>query len=128
MNSSVSLIKVVFDFLSSLDDSQIEDLINKKVQLKLEPNRGKKASMPEIDENAIGEICEVLEKETTRENARFYLTEKNPNKATLKSLVKHYKIPMTSKATNQQMIDAIIEAVIGSKIRYDALYNTNLTK
>ena len=29
---------------------------------------------------------------------------------------------------NQQMIDAIIEAVVGSKIRYEALYNTNLTK
>ncbi len=128
MNSSVLLMKIVFDFLSGLDDSQIEKLLNKEVYIKLEDNRKKKTLIPVIEEESISQICMMLEEKTTREDAQSYLIEINPNKSILKLLIKHYKIPMTSKATNQQMINAIIEAVIGSKIRYDALYNTNLEK
>lgn len=128
MNSSVLLMKIVFDFLSSLDDSQIEKLLNKEVYIKLENNRKKERLIPVIEEESINQICMMLEEKTTREDAQSYLIEINPNKSILKLLIKHYKIPMTSKATNQQMINAIIEAVIGSKIRYDALYNTNLEK
>lgn len=132
MNSNILLMKIVFEFLNGLDDSQIEDLINKKVCLKLQPtlehDKGKETSIPETDEYSIDPICTTLEEKMTRDDARVYLTEMGLNKATLKLLVKHYKIPLTSKATNPQMIDAIIEAVVGSKIRYEALYNTNLTK
>lgn len=132
MNSNVLLIKIVFEFLNSLEDSQIEDLINKKVCLKLapnlEPDKKKETSIPQIDECSISLICTALEGKTTRDDARAYLAEMGLNKAALKLLVKHYKIPLTSKATNAQMIDAVIEAAVGSKIRYEALYNTNLTK
>lgn len=54
--------------------------------------------------------------------------ELNLNKSVLKLLIKHYKIPLTSKATNAQMMNEIIEAAVGVKIRYNALYNTNLNE
>lgn len=128
MNNNVLLIKVVLDFLSRLEDSQIEDLLNKKACLKLESCRQKEIAAPKTEDISIDLICTTLEEKTTRADARSYLIEQNLHKSTLKLLIKHYKIPMTSKATNAQMLDAIIEAVVGAKIRYEALYNTNLNK
>lgn len=128
MNNSVLLFKIVFDFLNGLSDSQIEELINEKTHLKIEVNRSKSNPKTILDESSISSICAELEEKTTREAARSYLTGININKAALRLLVKHYNIPLISKATNSQMVDAIIEAVVGSKIRYEALYSTKLTE
>lgn len=155
MNNGVLLIKIVLDFLDCLEDSQIEDLLNKRAYLKLESCSNKVSIAQntkevsadstcesleakktkndaqiysEVQKVSIDSICETLEVKTTRDDAQAYLIELNLTKSILKLLVKHYKIPLTSKATNAQMIDAIIEAVVGAKIRYEALYNTDLSK
>lgn len=158
MNSGVLLIKIVLDFLNRLEDSQIEDLLNKRAYLKLESCSNKViiaqttkevsadltcesldakttkddaqvcSEVQKAEKVSIDSICETLEAKTTRDDAQAYLMELNLTKSVLKLLVKHYKIPLTSKATNAQMIDAIIEAVVGAKIRYEALYNTDLSK
>lgn len=128
MNSGVLLIKIVLNFLSRLEDSQIEDLLNKRAYLKLESCSNREIVAQNTKEVSIDTICETLEAKTTRDDAQAYLIELNLTKSILKLLVKHYKIPLTSKATNAQMIDAIIEAVVGARIRYEALYNTDLSK
>jgi len=126
MKNDILLMKIVVDFLSQLDNSQIEDLLNKRARLKLEVTAKNKAAI--TNEGSISEVCNSLEQKTSREDACSYLYTLNLNKTTLKLLVKHYNIPLASKATNTQMTDAIVEAVIGSKLRYDALYNTDFSK
>jgi len=128
MNRNVLLIKVVLDFLNRLEDSQIEDLLDKKACLKLESCHQKEIVTQRVEESPIDVICKTLEEKDTRDAAREYLMELNLNKSVLKLLIKHYKIPLTSKATNAQMMNEIIEAAVGVKIRYNALYNTNLNE
>lgn len=86
------------------------------------------SKIQKVEKVSIDTICKTLEAKKERDDAQAYLMELNLTKSILKLLVKHYKIPLTSKATNDQMIDAIIEAVIGVKIRYEVLYNTDLSK
>ena len=41
-------------------------------------------------------------------------------------MAKKYGVPIGSKETNSQIIDKIIENVVGSKLKFDALLNTDL--
>ena len=126
MKNDILLVKIVVDFLNQLDNRQIEDLLSKRAHLKLEVTTKNETAIP--NEDSISEVCNSLEQKMSREDALSYLHTLNLSKPTLKLLVKYYNIPLASKATNAQMTDAIVEAVIGSKLRYDALYNTDLTK
>ena len=123
MKDNVLLLKIIFDFLSQLNEKQLDDLLNKKAKLKLDTIE---KEIEVTKDFSLNSICNELERKNSREDALEYLGELNLNKQNLKTLVRYYKIPMASKATNIQMTDAIIEAVIGSKLRYDALYNTEL--
>lgn len=124
----ILILKVVFDFLSDLSAGQIEDLINKRACLKIVSLEKGTGHLLLSNEHEIQEILDCLEKKDTREDALTYLRSLELTKPVLKALVKHYNIPLASKATNVQMTDAVVEAVVGAKLRYDALYNTNLTK
>lgn len=127
MKSDVLLLKIVFDFLSQLSDKQLNDVLNGKAKLRIEVDAN-----DEIAESSkvfsIDSICADLERIDSRDMAIDYFYQLNLSKPILKQLVKHYKIPLAGKATNVQMIDSIIEAVVGSRLRYNALYSTNLNK
>lgn len=45
-----------------------------------------------------------------------------------KSYCKRYNIPLGSKDTNVQIIDKLVENVVGSKLKFDALLNTDLKR
>lgn len=47
-------------------------------------------------------------------------------KVDLKENAKKYNIPLGSKETNSQIIKKIVENVIGSKLRFNALLSTDL--
>lgn len=130
MKENVLLLKIIFDFLNQLSEKQLDDLLNKRAKIKLDTVtiNDKEIQLDLPNNNMLDEVCVELEEKSTREEAISYLDELKFNKQMLKQLVKHYKIPLSSKATNKQMTEAIIEAVIGSKLRYDALYNTDLNK
>lgn len=39
---------------------------------------------------------------------------------------KKYNIPLGSKETNSQIVEKIVENIVGSKLKFDVLLNTNL--
>ena len=55
-----------------------------------------------------------------------YITSLELLKSELKAIAQKYNIPIGSKDTNTQIIDKIIENVVGSRLKFDALLNTNL--
>ena len=129
MKNTITLLKVVFNFLDTLSDEQIRDIIDKKVKLRVGSQHSTRKGSVDDDEESvvdIREICANLDALTTREQASEYFNSLNVGKATLKEIAKHYDIPFHSKDTNARLIEMIIENVIGSKLRSDAIFSTNL--
>lgn len=127
MKETIAAFKFVLDFLSQLNEEQLSDVINNKAKLKLEYEKVTINQERDTDnvEN-IKEICNKIEALNSREEAIQYLQSININKNTLKAIVKQYNVPFTSKDTNAQLINKIVEGVVGAKLRFDALLNTNL--
>ena len=125
MKDQVQLLKVVFDFLDNLSEEQLKMLITKKAKLNFETGKVI-ANETKSLEICVGEICEKMESFSTREDALEYITGLCLLKTELKAIAKKYGIPIGSKDTNKQITDKIIENVVGSRLKFDALLNTNL--
>ncbi len=125
MKDQVQLLKIVFDFLDNLSEEQLKMLIAKKAKLNLEVEKVT-ANETKSLEICVDEICEKMEGFSTREDALEYLTGLSLLKTDLKAIAKKNGIPIGSKDTNNQIVDKIIENVVGSRLKFDALLNTNL--
>jgi len=124
MKDTVALLKVIFDFLSSLSDEQLRNLIEKKIKLRIDNQKQlepEKKTVPDV-----GEICAKLNIFTTKEQARDLFNNIVADKPTLKEIAKHYSIPVLSNDTNAQLVDKIIENVVGAKMKFDTLLNTKI--
>ena len=126
MKEQIQLLKLVFDFLDRLSDEQLKLLLAKKARLKLEIEKelvGKPTT-----QICIEEICNKIEEFTTREEALEYINALSLLKVDLRAIAKKYNIPLGSKDTNIQIIEKVIENVVGSKLKFDALLNTDLKR
>jgi len=126
MKDQVQLLKIVFDFLNNLSEEQLKLLIEKRARLNVEMEKTVTAksevSIP------VDEICERINGFSTREEALEYITGLSLLKSQLKAIAKKYDIPIGNKETNNQIAEKIVENVIGSKLRFDALLNTDLKR
>lgn len=125
MKDQIQLLKVVFDFLDNLSEEQLKMLIAKKAKLNFEVEKvtGNENKSLKI---CVDEICEKMESFSTREDALEYITGLSLLKTELKAIAKKYGVPIGSKDTNNQIVDKIVENVVGSRLKFDALLNTNL--
>lgn len=124
----MQLLKVVFEFLECLPEDQLKMLVAKKAKLylKMETEKEiKKVSEP-ITQNYLDDICKEIENFTSRGEAIEYINRLTLLKADLKIIAKKYNIPLGNKETNSQIVEKIVENIVGSKLKFDALLNTNL--
>jgi len=124
MRDFIRLTKIVMDTLDQLTDEQINDILSKQAKLKIEyPKKARAIEAPAQD---ISEHVRNIDLFQTREEAKVYLSGLKANKKTFSDIAKHYSVPVRSKDTNAKIIDSIVEVVIGSKLRFDALLSTDL--
>lgn len=126
MKEQIQLLKIVFEFLDHLSEEQLKLLMTKKAKLRLEVDKDP-VEVPAV-QIGIDEVCDKIETYTTREEAIKYVDSLALLKADLRSIAKKYNIPLGSKETNQQIIEKIVENVVGSKLKFDALLNTDLKR
>lgn len=124
MKEQVQLLKIVFDFLDRLSEEQLQLLLSKKAKIKFEME--KEIINAPTTQVCLEEVCSKIEEFTTREEAIEYINTLSLLKADLKIIAKKYNIPLGSKETNGQIVEKIIENVVGSKLKFDALLNTDL--
>ena len=106
MKKQVRLLKIVFDFLEHLSEEQLELLISKRARLKLDIGREVREEF--TTEICIDEVCDEIEKFTTREEAKQYIEGLSLLKVDLKAIAKRYNIPLGSKDTNVQIINPFL--------------------
>ncbi len=114
----------MFDFLDRLSEEQLQLLLTKKAKIKLEIE--KEIMDDPTTHICLEEVCSKIESYTTREEVVEYINGLSLLKVDLKAIAKKYNIPLGSKETNQQIVEKIVENVVGSKLRFDALLNTDL--
>ncbi|MFG6367490.1 MAG: hypothetical protein K1W16_03525 [Lachnospiraceae bacterium] len=127
MKEQIQLFKIVFDFLDNLSEEELQLLISKKARLNLEIEKTITEESKPMHV-CVEKICEKIEGFSTREDALEYITGLSLLKAELKAVAKKYDIHIGSKETNNQIAEKIIENVVGSKLRFDALLNTDLKR
>lgn len=124
MKEQVQLLKLIFDFLDRLSEEQLQLLLSKKAKIKLEVEKETENELH--TQICLDDVCCKIESFTTREEVMEYINEQSLFKADLKAIAKKYNIPLGSKDTNQQIVEKIVENVVGSKLRFHALLNTHL--
>lgn len=125
MKDNIKLMKLVFDFLDKLSESQINELLTKKSKLKVEKLVKEDKEMSNNEMEKIDNIYKDLVKVNTREEAIALLESNKLNKKELKILASSFKVLVNSKDSNQIIIKKIVEAAIGSKIKFNTLLKGN---
>lgn len=121
MKSSTKLLKIVSNFLDRCSDTELKELLNGKAKLEIVMPQTK-LSQEQTTEDIEG-ILTSLQAFTTVEEVKDFLMRKSYSKATLRSIAKLSDVILTSKDTNEQIVDKIVERFIGAKLRYDSLLN-----
>lgn len=119
MKDVLSVLKIVSDFLNTLTDENIKDLIEGKANLRIEYPKAKKKKEPK--RNSLIDICYTLELMESRSGALDYLKSANLTNKDLKIIAKEYNIPIMSKDKKSVIIEKIVEGIVGSKLRFDTL-------
>ena len=102
--------KVVFEFILSLSELELEELLKKSKKLALV-----KCKDIIIDDNSIKNLYSI----SSRQEAIKYLSEFKV--VDLKKIAKESKVFIKSKSKKAEIIDRIVEGTIGSKIKMDIL-------
>ena len=112
--------KVVFEFILSLSELELEELLKRSKKLALV-----KCKDIIIDDNIktenkmIADSIKNLYSISSREEAIKYLSEFKV--VDLKKIAKESKVFIKSKSKKAEIIDRIVEGTIGSKIKMDIL-------
>ena len=112
--------KVVFEFILSLSELELEELLKKSKKLALV-----KCKDIIIDDNSktenkmIADSIKNLYSISSREEAIKYLSEFKV--VDLKKIAKESKVFIKSKSKKAEIIDRIVEGTIGSKIKMNIL-------
>ena len=126
MKENAELLALVFGFLSQLSEEQLISLLRKEAKLKIEEPKSKKVTVSAPCDESIEKIAEALNGMNSREEALQYLNGLNLTKNKLLAVANHCKVSMYKKDTNEALLNKIVENVVGSRLKFDALLNTNL--
>lgn len=152
MKDAVKLTKLICDFLNGLSEEEISALLENEARLKVEFSARKTCvfcdcSLGEVERTEAIYETEVngaihrtadkaiklpdsffqeLDSLDSREKAQELFKQSAFCKAQLVEIARHYSIPVTTKDRNAQIVDRIIESVVGSKLKHETLLTANL--
>lgn len=120
---STEVLRKIADFLRTLTDDQIDDVITGKVKLTLTSSRDKRVSVKprSIDESDIIHIREELVSKHTREEGIALLDNLELTRESLKDIAVAMDLPTPKTDTVSRLKDRIVEATIGYRLRSNAI-------
>ena len=127
MKETVTLLTLVFNFIDGLEEGDINALLSKKARLAiLYTQKEKTDSETALSLEQINEIAHNIESYSARNDAIEYLKDLNLKKDELIKIAKQFEISIKKKDSNANLVNLIIEGVVGSRLRYDALLHKNI--
>jgi len=124
MKKHIQLMSKVLSFLDRLSEEQLDGLISGKIRLKISDasTGGKKAAKPQ-DNHDWDEIANKLDSQQSREQAKEYIQGLALNKTQLLDLLRKYSITGEDSSNCARLIDTLVEATVGAKLKHEALLN-----
>ncbi len=111
----------VSNFLRSLTEEQIDDLITGQVSLTLTPQPAKRRQRKRLDAAEIERIRTELQAKSSRETGMEYLENLSLTREALREIAGALDLPTPRDDTIARLKDRVIEATIGYRLRSDAI-------
>lgn len=121
----IFILKKISFLVSKLSDDEINDLLNGKITITLTGKKKKKANKKLIGEKIIENYILQLRTMTEREKGIALLKEEGVDKSFLKRLAKNIDIPTDNRDNIETLIEKIIEATIGYRLRSKAIQSNS---
>lgn len=124
MNNVTRLLGIVGDFISKLDEKEVEDLLNGRSRLVVEHSEGtrKAGNRPKrLSDEEVKEILHHLNQASTREDGIEILNKDCKTRSHLVALARAADLPVQKRDKVLTIRDRIIEATIGYRLRSRAI-------
>lgn len=130
MKDVIRDIKYILNVLDGFTEEELESLVNNEARLAIIYNdssekHNKEEKKKNSNEINLLSIIETIDEIATTEEAHKYLDSLKLTKRDLKEIAAHYKISVTTRDTNSILKKKIVDGVIGSKIKFQTLLDTN---
>lgn len=130
MKDVIRDIKYILNVLDGFTEEELESLVNNEARLAIIYNdssekHNKEEKKKNSNETNLLSIIETIDEIATTEEAHKYLDSLKLTKRCLKEIAAHYKISVTTRDTNSILKKKIVDGVIGSKIKFQTLLDTN---
>lgn len=127
MKDTVTLFKIVFNFLDNCSENDLSALCEGTAKLKIDFPKDKTSAQKDIEDlKNIDIIIKKIQSLETTDDAKAYFTEQKFSKAVLKQIAAQTDVRFSNKDRNEQIVDKIIYTLIGSKLKYDALLHMDI--
>jgi hypothetical protein len=123
VDRSAEILRRVSNFLRSLTEAQIDDLIEGRVKITLtgHPSRAQSAKARSSSEEDVERIISELTGKSTRAEGIALLDNLGLTRASLRDIALAMKLPVPKTDTVSELKDRIVEATIGYRLRSDAI-------
>lgn len=123
VDRSAEILRRVSNFLRTLTEAQIDDLIEGRVKITLtgNPRRAQSAKARSSSEEDIERIINELTSKSTRAEGIALLDSLGLTRTSLRDIALAMKLPVPRTDTVDDLKDRIVEATIGYRLRSDAI-------
>ncbi len=128
--AALRLLKIIVDEVERMSDSEIEDRIKGKIERRIlsPPHASRPSKRPPLSTEEIGQLLNELNHSTSRDQARVILErdERITTKSNLERIARALQVHVNKHDRRAALADKVIEAVIGVRLRSEAIRGLNL--
>lgn len=126
---TLELVSLALRTIAQLSEKEVNSLLNKEATLVVKSVKGQGRKINKVDIMEFGKIekhTQAISNFNTREKAKDYLNSIKLKKEELIILAKLMSVHINKSDKKEEIINKIIESVVGSKLRVEAIKNTIL--
>ncbi|SRR6266851_6616361 len=121
VSRTAEVLRRVSNFLRTLSDDQIEDLIAGRVNLTLAPEPGRRRQRSKVDTPDVSMIQAELQSRMSREEGMEYLESLSLTRPSLQAIAAAMDLPTPRGDSVARLKERILEATIGYRLRSEAI-------
>ena len=119
----VSLLQAILRDVKAMDDGSFESLLAGDLTIGVIPRAAPRPAKPAVacSEEQVTQLKESLEKVTARDQARELIGGVLRTKRDMSYFARFLDIPIPSKASSAEMVNRLVEATVGYRLRSAAI-------
>lgn len=124
----LDIINILSKTLSNINDEQFNKIISNSAKLIYVENEAEKKRETSAKDIEINNLASNIKQFNTREEAQVYIENLKLKKESLLSIGKLVNANISKKETKQKIIEKIIDATVGARLRVEAISQIDLSR